>query len=221
MVKGGVGAILCKDLVKRQTDVFFETWRTTLLNLSKSDASNLLRVSISYSAGSICENHWVNLKNQTATVRPIILLCFPTEHENFLYTDKLASFHPHNSHWQVGRFYDLYILYDLHDFSCLSMNELLDVNPYQSWLTWICGFNQGGVSLPDTIPSMGLEDLPTWMVDVHDGKCRETYHTWILWIPFGETWHDLTILHLQLDHCNSTLGRLCIVKCAMDLDTTM
>ena len=40
-------------------------------------------------------------------MRPIILLCFPTEHDNFLYTDKLASFHPNNSHWQVGRFYDL------------------------------------------------------------------------------------------------------------------
>ena len=64
-VKGGVGAILRLDLVKRQTDVFFETSRTILLNLSKSDASNLLRVSIvsiSYSASSICKNHWVNSK---------------------------------------------------------------------------------------------------------------------------------------------------------------
>ena len=28
--------------------------------------------------------------------------------------------------------------------------------------------------------SMGLAYLPTWMVDFY-GKCREIYHTWILW----------------------------------------
>ena len=76
-VKGGVGAILRLDLVKRQTDVFFETSRTILLNLSKSDASNLLRVSISYSAGSICENHWVNFKNQTCYSTTHHLVVFP------------------------------------------------------------------------------------------------------------------------------------------------
>ena len=32
------------------------------------------------------------------------------------------------------------------------------------------------------IPSMGgTVYLPTWMVDFY-GKCREIYHTWILWV---------------------------------------
>ena len=58
------------------------------------------------------------------------------------------------------------------------------------WIIFPLGFLW--VSYP--IPSMGLEYLPTWMVDFH-GKCRQIHHTWMgmgfLWFPKTHTINQL------------------------------
>ena len=42
------------------------------------------------------------------------------------------------------------------------------------------------------IPSMGLVYLPTWMVDFY-AKCREIYHTWIVWVWFLMVSYEVNI----------------------------
>ena len=53
------------------------------------------------------------------------------------------------------------------------------------WASGIQSYSTLFLLVPKPIGSMGLVYLPTWMVDFY-GKCRQIYHTWILW---ELSWH--------------------------------